>query len=232
MNIACSLEEKKMGEENRNRSGRRKGVLNAIIHPKLIHKVIMALVVLLLVAGGSYWAATQHYKQKQQEMQVESAVNVRQIQQIGELNVLSVSYQQLVKLSQSKKISFTKITYGSALDIVEIKGQVKLGFNTKRIEIRKTGAHGYSVGVPEIKAMTISNEKQELIYEGKKGFFVKNSKEDLQKAINKQLSLKSAFADKILDENRSTAESSSKKVLRGIITGMDPEAKVSFYSVN
>ncbi len=80
--------------------------------------------------------------------------------------------------------------------------------------------------------MTISNEKQELIYEGKKGFFVKNSKEDLQKAINKQLSLKSAFADKILDENRSTAESSSKKVLRGIITGMDPEAKVSFYSVN
>ena len=226
MNIACSLEEKKMGEENRNRSGRSKGVLNAIIHPKLIHKVIMALVVLLLVAGGSYWAA------KQQEKQVKSAVNVRQIQQIGELNVLSVSYQQLVKLSQSKKISFTKITYGSALDIVEIKGQVKLGFNTKRIEIRKTGAHGYSVGVPEIKAMTISNEKQELIYEGKKGFFVKNSKEDLQKAINKQLSLKSAFADKILDENRSTAESSSKKVLRGIITGMDPEAKVSFYSVN
>ncbi|MBJ7689503.1 DUF4230 domain-containing protein [Weissella confusa] len=172
-----------MGEENRNRSGRSKGILNVIIHPKLIHKVIMALVVLVLVAGGSYWAATRHYEQKQQEKQVKSAVNVRQIQQIGELNVLSVSYQQLVKLSQSKKISFTKITYGSALDIVEIKGQVKLGFNTKHIEISKTGAHSYSVGVPEIKTMTISNEKQELIYEGKKAFLLR-----IQKKICKRLS--------------------------------------------
>jgi hypothetical protein len=192
--------------------------------------VIGAVIVLILVFGAMCSVVSYkfgNFKAVQHEHHVDSSINVNDIKKIGEFNTLSIKFEDIIKVDSKAKIIFG-IETGEALDIIDVPGTMKIGYDFSQLSIKKHFAHTYKVKLPETKVNSLEIRNQKIIFQGKNGFLASNSKQDLFNRVNKDFNEDSSYKKELLKDNKDTAEENAKNYISNFIKSIDKEADVKF----
>ena len=187
-------------------------------------------VVLVLVIGGCIMVFGGRFIPGFPSFSISSKTTDSQvitaIKRTEQVSLLQLGIQGITSKTESSKVFNHEVRSSQRAKYIQYNFDAKLGVEGKDVTVTSTHEHEYIVGIPKFIFIGYNNAKYQVVAENNGALSWTTPNIDSTELINKLLSDK--VKNQYLQSNNQTLKDQTKVFYSSIITGVDPDAHITF----
>lgn len=213
-----------------------KNFIRKVLGAKIYVWIVVAILAIFFVVAKTYNIIGYFQGKNASNEQTQVYTRITHLEQVNQSVFLNVGIQKVETIEKDKKIPGTNISIPLSVKkaIIIFKYTAKFGIK-EAIRVRKIAEHEYELTIPKYEVIGVQmpdNPKERYKLYDTSGELLSGSTENIDTGeyVSKELSNKEQ--EEYLKQYKNLITESAEQYYRAIVTGIDPEAKVTFKNVN
>lgn len=213
-----------------------KNFIRKVLGAKIYVWIVVAILAIFFVVAKTYNIIGYFQGKNASNEQTQVYTRITHLEQVNESVFLNVGIQKVETIEKDKKIPGTNISIPLSVKkaIIILNYTAKFGIK-EGVKVRKIAEHEYELTIPKYQVIGVKvpdNPKDRYKLYDTSGKLLSGSTENIDTGeyVSKELSNKEQ--EEYLKQYKNLITQSAEQYYRAIVTGIDPEAKVTFKNVN
>ena len=213
-----------------------KDFIKKVLGAKIYVWIVVAVLAIFFVVAKTYNIIGFFQGKNASDERSQIYTQITRLEKVNESVFLDVGIQKVETIEKDKKIPGTNISIPLSVKkaIIILNYTAKFGIK-ERIKIKKIAEHEYELIIPKYEVIGVDvpdNPKDRYKLYNTSGELLSGATENIDTGEHVSRELSNKEQEEYLKQYKNLITESAEKYYRAIVTGIDPEAKVTFKNVN
>ncbi len=213
-----------------------KNFIRKVLGAKIYVWIVVAVLAIFFVVAKTYNIIGYFQGKNTSNEQTQVYTRITHLEQVNQSVFLNVGIQKVETIEKDKKIPGTNISIPLSVKKAIIIFNYTAKFGIKEgVKVRKIAEHEYELIIPKYEVIGVKvpdNPKDRYKLYNTSGELLSGATENIDTGEHVSRELSNKEQEEYLKQYKNLITESAEKYYRAIVTGIDPEAKVTFKNVN
>ena len=213
-----------------------KNFIRKVLGAKIYVWIVVAILAIFFVVAKTYNIIGYFQGKNASNEQTQVYTRITHLEQVNDIVFLNVGIQKVETIEKDKKIPGTNISIPLSVKKAIIIFNYTAKFGIKEgVKVRKIAEHEYELIIPKYEVIGVDvpdNPKDRYKLYNTSGELLSGATENIDTGEHVIKELSNKEQEEYLKQYKNLITESAEKYYRAIVTGIDPEAKVTFKNVN
>lgn len=213
-----------------------KNFIRKVLGAKLYVWIVVAILTIFFVVAKTYNIVGYFQGKNASDERSQVYTRITHLEQVNDIVFLNVGIQKVETIEKDKKIPGTNISIPLSVKkaIIILNYTAKFGIK-EGVKVRKIAEHEYELIIPKYEVIGVKvpdNPKDRYKLYNTSGELLSGATENIDTGEHVSKELSNKEQEEYLKQYKNLITESAEKYYRAIVTGIDPEAKVTFKNMN
>lgn len=213
-----------------------KNFIRKVLGAKIYVWIVVAVLAIFFVVAKTYNIIEYFQGKNASNEQTQVYTRITHLEQVNDIVFLNVGIQKVETIEKDKKIPGTNISIPLSVKKAIIIFNYTAKFGIKEgVKVKKIAEHEYELIIPKYEVIGVDvpdNPKDRYKLYNTSGELLSGATENIDTGEHVSRELSNKEQEEYLKQYKNLITESAEKYYRAIVTGIDPEAKVTFKNVN
>lgn len=213
-----------------------KNFIRKVLGAKIYVWIVVAVLAIFFVVAKTYNIIGYFQGKNASNEQTQVYTRITHLEQVNDITFLNVGIQKVETIEKDKKIPGTNISIPLSVKKAIIIFNYTAKFGIKEgVKVKKIAEHEYELIIPKYAVIGVDvpdNPKDRYKLYNTSGELLSGATENIDTGEHVSRELSNKEQEEYLKQYKNLITESAEKYYRAIVTGIDPEAKVTFKNVN
>ncbi|MCF1283834.1 DUF4230 domain-containing protein [Streptococcus sinensis] len=213
-----------------------KNFIRKVLGAKIYVWIVVAVLAIFFVVAKTYNIIGYFQGKNASNEQTQVYTRITHLEQVNDIAFLNVGIQKVETIEKDKKIPGTNISIPLSVKKAIIIFNYTAKFGIKEgVKVKKIAEHEYELIIPKYEVIGVDvpdNPKDRYKLYNTSGELLSGATENIDTGEHVSRELSNKEQEEYLKQYKNLITESAEKYYRAIVTGIDPEAKVTFKNVN
>lgn len=213
-----------------------KNFIRKVLGAKIYVWIVVAILAIFFVVAKTYNIIGYFQGKNASNEQTQVYTRITHLEQVNDIVFLNVGIQKVETIEKDKKIPGTNISIPLSVKKAIIIFNYTAKFGIKEgVKVRKIAEHEYELIIPKYEVIGVDvpdNPKDRYKLYNTSGELLSGATENIDTGEHVIKELSNKEQEEYLKQYKNLITESAEKYYRAIVTGIDPEAKVTFKNMN
>lgn len=213
-----------------------KDFIKKVLGAKVYIWIVVAVLAIFFVVAKTYNIIGYFQGKNASNEQTQVYTRITHLEQVNDIAFLNVGIQKVETIEKDKKIPGTNISIPLSVKKAIIIFNYTAKFGIKEgVKVKKIAEHEYELIIPKYAVIGVDvpdNPKDRYKLYNTSGELLSGATENIDTGEHVSRELSNKEQEEYLKQYKNLITESAEKYYRAIVTGIDPEAKVTFKNVN
>ena len=213
-----------------------KNFIRKVLGAKIYVWIVVAILAIFFVVVKTYNIIGYFQGKNASNEQTQVYTRITHLEQVNDIVFLNVGIQKVETIEKDKKIPGTNISIPLSVKKAIIIFNYTAKFGIKEgVKVKKIAEHEYELIIPKYEVIGVEvpdNPKDRYKLYNTSGELLSGATENIDTGEHVSRELSNKEQEEYLKQYKNLITESAEKYYRAIVTGIDPEAKVTFKNVN
>lgn len=213
-----------------------KNFIRKVLGAKVYIWIVVALLAIFFVIAKTYNIIGFFQGKNASDERSQIYTQITRLEKVNESVFLDVGIQKVETIEKDKKIPGTNISIPLSVKKAIIIFNYTAKFGIKEgVKVKKIAEHEYELIIPKYEVIGVEvpdNPKDRYKLYNTSGELLSGATENIDTGEHVSRELSNKEQEEYLKQYKNLITESAEKYYRAIVTGIDPEAKVTFKNVN
>lgn len=213
-----------------------KNFIRKILGAKIYVWIVVTVLAIFFVVAKTYNIIGYFQGKNASNEQTQVYTRITHLEQVNDIVFLNVGIQKVETIEKDKKIPGTNISIPLSVKkaIIILNYTAKFGIK-EGVKVRRIAEHEYELTIPKYEVIGVKvpdNPKDRYKLYDTSGQLLSGATENIDTGEHVSKELSNKEQEEYLKQYKNLITKSAEKYYRAIVTGIDPEAKVTFKNMN
>ena len=213
-----------------------KNFIRKVLGAKIYVWIVVAVLAIFFVVAKTYNIIGYFQGKNTSNEQTQVYTRITHLEQVNQSVFLNVGIQKVETIEKDKKIPGTNISIPLSIKkaIIILNYTAKFGIK-EGVKVRKIAEHEYELIIPKYEVIGVKvpdNTKDRYKLYNTSGELLSGATENIDTGEHVSKELSNKEQEEYLKQYKNLITESAEQYYRAIVTGIDPEAKVTFKNMN
>lgn len=213
-----------------------KNFIRKVLGAKIYVWIVVAILTIFFVVAKTYNIVGYFQGKNASDERSQVYTRITHLEQVNDIVFLNVGIQKVETIEKDKKIPGTNISIPLSVKkaIIILNYTAKFGIK-EGVKVRKIAEHEYELIIPKYEVIGVKvpdNPKDRYKLYNTSGELLSGATENIDTGEHVSKELSNKEQEEYLKQYKNLITESAEKYYRAIVTGIDPEAKVTFKNMN
>lgn len=213
-----------------------KNFIRKVLGAKIYVWIVVAILAIFFVVAKTYNIIGYFQGKNVSNEQTQVYTRITQLEKVNESVFLNVGIQKVETIEKDKKIPGTNISIPLSVKKAIIIFNYTAKFGIKEgVKVRKIAEHEYELIIPKYEVIGVDvpdNPKDRYKLYNTSGELLSGATENIDTGEHVIKELSNKEQEEYLKQYKNLITESAEQYYKAIVTGIDPEAKVTFKNMN
>lgn len=213
-----------------------KNFIRKVVGAKIYVWIVVAVLAIFFVVAKTYNIIGYFQGKNTSNEQTQVYTRITHLEQVNQSVFLNVGIQKVETIEKDKKIPGTNISIPLSVKKAIIIFNYTAKFGIKEgVKVRKIAEHEYELIIPKYEVIGVKvpdNPKDRYKLYNTSGELLSGATENIDTGEHVSKELSNKEQEEYLKQYKNLITQSAEQYYRAIVTGIDPEAKVTFKNMN
>lgn len=213
-----------------------KNFIRKVLGAKIYVWIVVAILAIFFVVAKTYNIVGYFQGKNASDERSQIYTQITHLEKVNESVFLNVGIQKVETIEKDKKIPGTNISIPLSVKKAIIIFNYTAKFGIKEgVKVRKIAEHEYELIIPKYEVIGVKvpdNPKDRYKLYNTSGELLSGATENIDTGEHVSKELSNKEQEEYLKQYKNLITQSAEQYYRAIVTGIDPEAKVTFKNVN
>ena len=213
-----------------------KNFIRKVLGAKIYVWIVVAILAIFFVVAKTYNIVGYFQGKNASDERSQIYTQITHLEKVNESVFLNVGIQKVETIEKDKKIPGTNISIPLSVKKAIIIFNYTAKFGIKEgVKVKKIAEHEYELIIPKYEVIGVEvpdNPKDRYKLYNTSGELLSGATENIDTGEHVSRELSNKEQEEYLKQYKNLITESAEKYYRAIVTGIDPEAKVTFKNVN
>lgn len=213
-----------------------KNFIRKVLGAKIYVWIVVAILAIFFVVAKTYNIIGYFQGKNASNEQTQVYTRITHLEQVNDIVFLNVGIQKVETIEKDKKIPGTNISIPLSVKKAIIIFNYTAKFGIKEgVKVRKIAEHEYELIIPKYEVIGVDvpdNPKDRYKLYNTSGELLSGATENIDTGEHVIKELSNKEQEEYLKQYKNLITESAEQYYKAIVTGIDPEAKVTFKNMN